>query len=706
MRLRSVINAVWLVSAALALLIFMAAIPRGYALRFSGAGIGVPIDAPSWYVAAMGLAHGVVSILAGLVSLGLAALLFWKKREEPMTLFVSLFLLAYGIVVAGPLDMLNGFLPSLIPGAPAQNGMAISPDAILEIQSALFAVMPLLFYLFPNGRFVPSWTRYAALLLLLVPAFIRVFSAEWTSTMTPLAWFIISAYVVLLGAGIYAQIYRYRRVASPVERQQSKWVVFGLLLSFVIMGILQIPYAVVLQIPAGVAHPWWQPLNGLAWWLTLTILPLSLAIAVMRYRLWDIDVIINRALVYGTLTASIAAIYILLIVILGALFQTSGNLVISLLATALVAVLFQPWRERLQRGVNRLTYGERDDPYAVISRLGQRLEATLAPDAVLPTIVETVAQALRVPYAAIELMKEGGRKTQVTFPSPIIGRHDAISRIAPNSRGIRDVTSPSSFVRLTLIYQHEPLGELVVAPRVGEEKFSDADMRLLETLANQASIAAHAVRLTSDLQHSRARLVTAREEERRRIRRDLHDGLGPVLASLAMQADNAREWTHIDPDKTEAALAEITVKAQAALQDIRRLVYDLRPPALDELGLVGALRQSAANFPNGLHIEIDAPEPLPLLSAAVEVAAYRIAQETLNNAARHSRARHCTVRISTQDGLRLEISDDGVGLPPDVRAGVGLISMRERAVELGGSCMIESTRGGGTCVIVRLPLAH
>jgi signal transduction histidine kinase len=227
----------------------------------------------------------------------------------------------------------------------------------------------------------------------------------------------------------------------------------------------------------------------------------------------------------------------------------------------------------------------------------------------------------------------------------------------------------------------------------------------LTDFARQAGIAAHAVQLTDALQRSREQLVVAREEERRRIRRDLHDGLGPALASLAMQADSAREWTRAEPERTEAALAEITAKAQDALQDIRRLVYDLRPPALDELGLVGALRQTAANSPNGLHIEIDVPQSLPPLSAAVEVAAYRIVQETLNNVARHAHAQHCTVRLCVHDTLCLEIDDDGIGLPSTPRAGVGLVSMRERAAELGGTCVIEAIPGGGTRVRARLPLA-
>ena len=185
---------------------------------------------------------------------------------------------------------------------------------------------------------------------------------------------------------------------------------------------------------------------------------------------------------------------------------------------------------------------------------------------------------------------------------------------------------------------------------------------------------------------SREHLVTAREEERRRIRRDLHDGLGPVLAALAMQADHARELTRRDPRKTEELLADITAQAQAAVADIRRLVYDLRPPSLDELGLVAALRAHAANLQSRVEVVIDAPAALPPLSAAVEVAAFRIAQEALTNVVRHAQARRCELRLVLDDDLRLEISDDGIGLPAVPRAGVGLTSMRERAEEVGGMC--------------------
>jgi signal transduction histidine kinase len=254
---------------------------------------------------------------------------------------------------------------------------------------------------------------------------------------------------------------------------------------------------------------------------------------------------------------------------------------------------------------------------------------------------------------------------------------------------------------------------LLLAPRAPGETFSPADLRLLDDLARQAGVAAHAVRLTTDLQRltadlqrSRERLVTAREEERRRLRRDLHDGLGPTLASLAQRLDTARILVARDPDAAVALLGDLKIQVKATITDIRRLVYALRPPALDELGLVSAIREHIAHYnqPNEIHVSMDAPERLPPLPAAVEVAAYHIALEALTNVARHANAQTCRIRLSLANGLCLEITDDGGGLPEGFRAGVGLTAMRERAVELGGECRIESGPAHGTRVWAWLPL--
>jgi signal transduction histidine kinase len=219
-------------------------------------------------------------------------------------------------------------------------------------------------------------------------------------------------------------------------------------------------------------------------------------------------------------------------------------------------------------------------------------------------------------------------------------------------------------------------------------------------------VATQAVRLNADLQHARERLVSAREEERRRLRRDLHDGLGPQLAGVTFRLHAARQVLRRDPAGAEAALDELMLRTQEAVDDVRRLVYALRPPALDDLGLVGALQELASTvLPAGLKVVVQAPESLPPLPAAVEVAAYRIAQAALVNVARHAQAQACSVRLWLDGGaLRLEVIDDGRGLPASTRAGVGLVSMRERAAELGGACTIEAVAEGGARVVACLPI--
>jgi signal transduction histidine kinase len=509
--------------------------------------------------------------------------------------------------------------------------------------------------------------------------------------------------IVILASGVLAQVYRYHRLMGRIERQQTRWVVFGISITLLLYIVGSLVY---LQFNTGsptaklVSNFIMAPVFALA----LLLVPITITISILRFRLWEIDRLINRALVYGLLSAFVVGVYVLIVGFLGQLLHPRGELhqpfdfALSLLATAGIAVLFQPVRERLQRFVNHVLYGlGRDDPYAVLSRLGQRLEATLAPEAVLPTLVEAIAQALRLPYVAIALQRANGSEPEIAaaYGLPV-----------------------GAAVRLPLTYQAGHVGELLIAPRAPDETFTPAEQRLLTDIAHQAGVAAHAVRLTADLQRSRERLVTAREEERRRLRRDLHDGLGPALALHSLKVGSARSLlsrslpalsglgsAEQDIAAADAVLAALERDIAGALADIRRLVYDLRPPTLDELGLVAAIRESAARYAptaapnaNALRITVDAPEPFPLLPAAVEVAAFRISQEALTNVVRHAQARTCHI------GLKL---DDGVGLSAartEHPAGVGLASMRERAEELGGTCVIESPPTGGTRVRAYLPL--
>ena len=685
-------RAVWIVIALAAASLFIVSIPAEFAQlrtpcptaacptgQLPPAGLraledlGLSLDSFAAYTVAMDV---VFAAVYGTV----AALIFWRKSEDRMGLLVSLALLIFGTAT---------FTSTMAALAARHPAWEMPVGSLHFLGSASFG---LFLYLFPDGRFVPRWTRWVALVWIAwqLP---RYFFPDWY--LDPDGWYALAGmavWLVALGTAVYSQVHRYRHASNPAQRQQIKWVVFGI--SAALAVFLGITFALIAFAPAPasqgtlLAHLIGYTFVG---HLVMLLIPVTIGIAVLRYHLFDIDLVINRTLVYGVLTATVVGLYVLVVGGLGELLQLRGNLIISLLATGLAAVIFQPLRDRLQRGANRLMYGERDDPYAVLSRLGSRLESTPAHDAVLPAVTRTVREALKLPYAEIKLKRDDEFETAAAAGDP-----------------------GENALRLPLVYGGETVGQLVLGPRAGEEGFADAERRLLEDLAHQIGAFAHAalmtdeaLKLSADLQRSRERLVTAREEERRRLRRDLHDGLGPQLAGLTMTAEAARDLVSTDPERAEELLNDIVERAQAAVSDVRRLVYALRPPALDALGLLGALRAHADHHDNGgIRVSVEAPERLPPLPAAVEVAAYRIALEAINNVERHADARNCAVRLDLDDEDRMlcvEVVDDGRGIGEERGTGVGLSSMRERAAELGGWCTVEALASGGTRVLARLP---
>jgi signal transduction histidine kinase len=265
---------------------------------------------------------------------------------------------------------------------------------------------------------------------------------------------------------------------------------------------------------------------------------------------------------------------------------------------------------------------------------------------------------------------------------------------------------PEQTQTIPLMYHQERIGHLVVAPRGPNESFTRHEQELLGTIAALTATTVHAVQLSDELRRSRQRIVTAREDERRRLRRDLHDGLGPQLASQTLVLEAVAQLMPNDPQKAQELLDLLMNQAEEATRDVRRLVYDLRPPALDDLGLVGALRQRADHYElGGLHFTFDVPQRLPDLPAAVETAVYRIAQEAMTNVVRHAQATACTVRLHCQAAsVFVEIRDNGRGLPRLNNPGVGLQAMEERATELNGQIVLQSLPGAGTLVRARLPL--
>ncbi len=477
----------------------------------------------------------------------------------------------------------------------------------------------------------------------------------------------MALFVVGFLGGVVSAVVRWRRARGP-ERTQLAWFAF----------------AVAALVVALLPH-WPTGLNTVILVVTVPLLPLSMGAAILRGHLYGIEVVVRRSLVYGTLTVVLVLGYAVTVAALGALLSGRSGTAAALVATALVAVAFAPVRQRAQQGVDRLLYGEGRDPYAVLSGVGRRLERPVGdPESVLADMAAAVAESLRLPYVRVETSVDGlGPAEEVGHP--VADLHE-----------------------VPLTFRGEVVGRLLAAPRSPHDPFRPADLRLLDDLGRQIGVAVHATRLATDLQRSREGLVAMREEERRRIRRDLHDGLGPTLAGVALGLDAVHRMADSTAPQAADLADRLKVEVQQSLADVRRLVEDLRPPDLDQLGLVGALRHQAGKVTErdpGLDVEV-AGDDLPHLPAAVEVAAYRIATEALTNVGRHAAARSCRILLAMDDpeGLRVEIEDDGVGLRQGRPEGVGLTAMRERAVELGGSLQVCGREQGGTRVTARIPV--
>jgi signal transduction histidine kinase len=489
---------------------------------------------------------------------------------------------------------------------------------------------------------------------------------------------ILAGFVV---ASLAALALRFRG-STGATREQVKWLLYA-------AGM-----AAVTLLLAGMAP---EVVNELSFYLAmagLLAIPVAVAVAILGHDLLDIDAVINRTAVYGVLTLGVGAVYVLVAAAFGTVIGERLPVGVSLVATAVVAVVLVPLRGRLQRVADRAMYGERHDPYRALTGLARQLAGARPAGEVLDGVAETVARSLRLAHARLDVRRGE------TFEE--IARHGEAG--AGDGRGF------------DLTHRGELVGRLVVATAPGET-LSRRDTRLLEDLAVHVGGLVHGARLAQDLDRSRAALVTTRTDERRRLRHDLHDGLGPGLAGIAFGLGAARNRLRDDPAAVDALLERLQAQARGAVGEVRGLVEGLAPVELEEAGLTEAIRAGAARIgfgtPSGERIGFGTPSgscglsvdagDLSPLPAAVELAAYRIVMEALANVARHARATRAWVRLRQDEALWLEVADDGDGMPSGFVAGVGVASMRQRAAELGGTLAIEPRAGGGTTVACRLP---
>jgi signal transduction histidine kinase len=529
----------------------------------------------------------------------------------------------------------------------------------------LILVMPLIF---PDGRLVSRWFRPVLVSAFLVPVMICVHLtydpqvrrfdngvASYPVQDVPLI--ISGTLLVTLALGLVSVGLRFWHSPSDVRRQLI-WVIYPGVITQAVVFVGEVT-----PIPAVIRDA------------TVAMFPLCVAIAITRYRLYDIDIVVNRTLVYAGLVGVISLVYFALVGATSLFVSDQGQLA-GLFGAIAAGAVFEPARRRLQRSVDRLLHGERD-PYRLADLLNRRLQTASDPAGALATAAQTVREALGASGVMIEVIDREGRA----------------ARADDGDLGARPQVIP-------LVWGGEPVGRLIFS------RSDPPDIRLASVLARNLATVANSVRLAADVQRSRERILSTREEERRRLRRDLHDGLGPTLASLAMTVDAARITLPKDPAAVDPLLELLRATMGRAIGDIRDLVYDLRPPALDDLGLLGAIMALVDNITElaGPRVEVEVDGELEDLPAAVEVAAYRIIQEAITNIRRHAAAKVVVVRLERGTALQVSVTDDGVGVSGRGRAGVGLSSMRERAAELGGSCQIGPGPEGGTRVLARLPI--
>ena len=547
------------------------------------------------------------------------------------------------------------------PSAQALHNAGAPRDAVLAVVTVMawawpihIAALPLSLYLLPEGRLpAPRWRPVFLAVALTSPLFVfevgtttgpvhRLPVAAWTLpttggwtalwTASELRW------SLSMLIGLVTLALRYQR-GDEVVRRQLLWLLAAA--GVVLAAVL--PWSLLAGTPIAVLF-------------AIPLLPLAITVAILRHGLLDIRLVVARGLSYGLLSGLVLAGYALLVLALS-----------GVASALLVALLAFPLRTRVQRGVERLLYGDRD-PMRVASRVGERLTD-------LSGSLAEVSQTMRLPWAAItvggEIVASAGTATE-----PVV---------------------------------HRVLGDdakLVVGLRRGESSLAPTDARLLDMLARPLAVALHATLVSRELQQSRERLVAAREVERVRIRRDLHDGLGPLLTGVALTADAAANLHERSPDQAQALLRSVRTDVRTAIAEVRRVVDDLRPPVLDQLGLTGALEARAAQTVHRadgqpLAVTVDAAIA-GQLPPAIEVAAYRIATEALNNVVRHSSAASVRLHLHQDEDLVVEILDDGT-VDHAWTPGVGMTAMRERAAELGGSCDIGPSAGGGS-VRARLPV--
>ena len=547
-----------------------------------------------------------------------------------------------------------------------------------------FLTYAFLFLLFPDGGLPSRRWRPVALLAVLSIGWLEANSIA--PGVIPL-WPARELTVVAMLLCASAPVVRYRRSESD-ERHQIKWFAFAAL------------PAVALLLPGLFVNP---PDAGFVPFVVVTgAVPIAAAIGIFKYRLYDIDVIIDKTLVYGGLAAFITAVYVVVVVVVGA-FIGGAEFLLSLVATAIVAVAFQPVRLRVQGVARRIVYGELATPYETLSTFAERLSQTYSVEDVLPHMARILAEGTGASRSEVWVRVGSELRRSASWPptdgprAAPVPLHDGVHvKVVQASRV--EAASRETDVR----YQGQLLGALVVT-RSPYERFTPAEEKLLADLSSQAGLVLSNVALIADLRASRQRLVSAQDQERRKIERNLHDGAQQQLVALAVKMRLIEGMAGKDPHKVAELAHEVVVETSEALESLRELAHGIYPPLLAKHGLAEALESQARKTPIPVSVRSDG---VARYSQDLEAAIYFCCLEALQNVTKYANASHAWVSLHHEagGGLRFEVGDDGDGFDrSDIDFGSGLQGMADRVEALGGTLEVTSTPGRGTSVVGSLP---
>jgi signal transduction histidine kinase len=662
----------------------------GLVFRFVDRNLTLPLVSDAWSVS------GVLDVAVNIAAPVIGAVIVSRRSGNP----IGWLFLAAGFLLGVTAFARAYGLHALLADRGSLPGGQASIWLSNWVETIAVCLLPFLFLLFPTGH-LPSqrWRPLAWLswgILVLLPLSAMVLATEnWSrpfadllaprdgsvAALAEVAFIVAALALTVAVVGSFGSVLiRFRRSVGD-ERLQLKWFVTA-------AALVALTFCVALFIDLPVADLFFD--------LSLVCLDASIAVAILKYRLYEIDVLIGKAVVYGVLAAFITMVYVLLVVVIGALVGATEGL--ALLATAIVGVAFQPVRERARRAANRLVYGKRATPYDVLAGFSEHIGEAFAGQDILPRMARLLAEGTGASRTTVWLRV--GSELRPTASWPPNGVTPQVRRLVGDELPVLD----DAGIPVPVRRHRELLGALTIEKPPNEPTMLPTEEKLVVELAAQAGLVFENFRLIEDLRSSRQRLVAAHDEERRRLERDLHDGAQQQLVALAVKVRLVENLVGSDERREREALEGIIADTHDALESLRELARGIYPPLLADRGLVAALEAQARRSPIPVTVEADAVDRY---APEVEIAVYFCVLEALQNVGKYAEASRAAVLLREREGaLDFHVMDDGQGFDKETtRFGMGLQSMADRMAAIGGGLDVKTSPGRGTNVVGRIPLS-